>query len=36
MLADARVRNAKSRTKAYKLTDGNRLFLLVMPAGGKL
>ena len=36
MLTDAKVRNAKPRVKAYKLTDSNRLFLLVMPAGGKL
>lgn len=36
MLTDAKVRNAKPRAKAYKLTDSNRLFLLVMPAGGKL
>ena len=36
MLTDARVRSAKPRTKSYKLTDSNRLFLLVTPAGGKL
>ena len=36
MLTDAKVRTAKPRTKPYKLTDSNRLFLLVMPSGGKL
>ena len=36
MLTDAKVRNAKPGAKPYKLTDSNRLFLLVMPAGGKL
>ncbi|MEG3143740.1 integrase arm-type DNA-binding domain-containing protein [Sphingomonas sp. RT2P30] len=36
MLTDAKVRNARPRAKAYKLTDSNRLFLLVMPTGGKL
>ena len=36
MLSDAKVRAAKARAKPYKLTDSNRLFLLVMPAGGKL
>lgn len=36
MLNDAKVRAAKPRDKAYKLTDSNRLFLLVTPSGGKL
>lgn len=35
MLSDARIRAAKPRTTPYKLTDGNRLFLLVAPGGGK-
>src|SRR5260370_26439437 len=34
-LSDARVRNAKPRTKPYKIADGEGLFLLVTPAGGK-
>ncbi|MCW3835014.1 tyrosine-type recombinase/integrase [Sphingomonas canadensis] len=36
MLTDAKIRAAKPRPKSYKLTDANRLFLLVTPAGGKL
>lgn len=36
MLTDAKVRAAKPRPKPYKLTDANRLFLLVTPSGGKL
>lgn len=36
MLTDAKVRTAKPRAKPYKLTDSNRLFLLVTPGGGKL
>lgn len=36
MLTDAKVRTAKPRPKSYKLADGNRLFLLVAPTGGKL
>ena len=36
MLSDAKVRAAKPRPKSYKLTDANRLFLLVTPSGGKL
>ena len=36
MLSDAKVRAAKPRAKPYKLTDTNRLYLLVMPGGGKL
>jgi integrase len=36
MLSDAKVRAAKGRAKAYKLTDSNRLFVLVTPTGGKL
>ena len=36
MLTDAKVRTAKPRAKSYKLADGDRLFLLVTPKGGKL
>jgi hypothetical protein len=36
LLTDAKVRGAKPRTKSYKITDTNRLFLLVTPSGGKL
>lgn len=36
MLTDAKVRAARPRAKSYKLTDSNRLFLLVTPGGGKL
>ncbi len=36
MLSEAKVRAAKGRAKPYKLTDTNRLFLLVTPSGGKL
>jgi len=35
MLTDIAVRQAKPKDKAYKLTDGRGLFLLVHPAGGK-
>ncbi len=34
-LSDAKVRNAKPRTKPYKIADGEGLFLLIRPAGGK-
>ena len=34
-LSDAKARNAKPRTKAYKISDGEGLFLLVMPTGSK-
>ena len=34
-LTDSRIRNAKPRSKEYKLSDGGGLFLLVVPAGGK-
>jgi integrase len=34
-LSDAVVRNAKPKTKPYKLSDGEGLFLLVTPAGAK-
>jgi len=34
-LSDAKARNAKSRAKPYKLSDGEGLFLLVMPTGSK-
>lgn len=36
MLNDAKLRGAKPREKAYKLTDSYRLYLLVKPNGGKL
>lgn len=36
MLTDAKVRATRPRNKAYKLTDSNRLVLLVTPSGGKL
>lgn len=36
MLSDAKVRAAKPRPKSYKLSDANRLYLLVTPSGGKL
>lgn len=36
MLSDTKIRAAKPRPKPYKLTDANRLFLLVTPTGGKL
>jgi len=35
-LTDAKVRNAKPAEKALKLFDGNGLFLLVTPTGGKI
>jgi integrase len=34
-LSDAKVRNAKPRTKPYKIADGEGLFLLVTPVGAK-
>jgi len=36
MLNDTRVRSAKSREKAFKLSDERGLFLLVTPTGGRL
>lgn len=36
MLSETKIRAAKPRPKPYKLTDANRLFLLVTPSGGKL
>ncbi len=36
MLSDAKIRAAKAREKAYKLTDSHRLYLLVKPNGSKL
>ncbi len=36
MLNDAKIRAAKPREKAYKLTDSHRLYLLVKPGGSKL
>lgn len=34
-LSDARIRSAKPKDKPYKLADGNGLYLLVKPNGGK-
>ena len=34
-LSDAKVRNAKPKPKPYKIADGEGLFLLVTPSGGK-
>ena len=34
-LSDAKARNAKPRPKPYKIANGEGLFLLVTPAGGK-
>jgi integrase len=34
-LSDAKVRNAKARAKRYKISDGDGLFLFVMPNGSK-
>jgi integrase len=34
-LSDPKVRNAKPRTKLYKIADGEGLFLVVMPTGSK-
>ncbi len=34
-LSDAQARNAKPRTKSYKISDGDGLFLLVTPSGSK-
>lgn len=36
MLSDAKIRAAKARDKAYKLSDSHRLYLLVTPNGSKL
>ncbi len=36
MLNDAKVRVAKPRDKAYKLTDSHQLYLLIKPGGSKL
>lgn len=35
-LTDTAIRNAKPRDRDYKLADGNGLYLLVTPSGGKL
>jgi hypothetical protein len=35
-LTDTAARNAKPAAKAYKLSDSGRLFLYVVPSGGKL
>src|SRR5687768_5936954 len=34
-LSDTAVRNAKPKSKPYKMFDGDGLFLLVMPSGSK-
>lgn len=36
MLTDFKVKSAKAKEKPYKLTDGQGLYLLVTPQGGKL
>lgn len=35
-LTEIKIKNAKSKAQAYKLFDGNGLFLLITPSGGKL
>lgn len=35
-LTDTEIRKAKSKTAAYRMSDGGGLYLLVTPAGGKL
>ena len=35
-LSELQVRNAKPKDKEYKLSDGQGLYLLVTPSGGKL
>ena len=35
-LTDIAVKSSKPKEKAYKLTDGNGLYLFISPAGGKL
>jgi len=35
-LTDVQIKNAKARSKAWKLTDGDGLHILVTPSGGKL
>ncbi|MCL1986339.1 MAG: integrase arm-type DNA-binding domain-containing protein [Betaproteobacteria bacterium] len=35
-LTDTAIKNAKPRTKAYKLSDGGGMYLEVAPSGGKL
>ena len=35
LLSDIAVKNAKPKDKAYKMTDGRGMFLLVAPTGGK-
>src|ERR1700676_4305013 len=34
-LSDAKARNAKPRTKPYKISDGEGLFLVITPTGSK-
>ena len=36
MLPDTAIRKAQTKLKAYRMTDGQGLFLFVTPAGGKL
>ena len=35
LLTDTRIRNAKPQAKAYKLSDGGSMYLLVKPDGGR-
>jgi Arm DNA-binding domain len=34
-LTDVRIRNAKPKAQAYKLSDGGGMYLLVMPSGAR-
>jgi len=34
-LTDVKVRNAKPKSKPYKLSDGDGMFLLIQPTGSK-
>ena len=34
-LSEAKVRNSKPKSRPYKLSDGEGLFLLILPSGGK-
>jgi len=36
MLSDAKIRSAKPRERAYRLSDSQGLCILVQPSGGKL
>ena len=34
-LSDTRIRNAKPKAQAYKLSDGGGMFLLLTPSGAR-